>query len=83
MNASPHLRPYAVDVLTADLDVEASHTEELVATLSTDERERATCFRFPLDRTRFIARRALLRRFLAERLALPAAKLRYSCDTYG
>jgi len=45
------------------------------ACLSTDEQARAERFRHTLDRDRFIVRRGLLRRLLAERLSLEPARV--------
>ncbi len=66
-DARPQLSPQNrnVHVWAASLAVPDSVLRQFAATLSASERERAERFRFELHRTRFIARRGLLRALLA------------------
>jgi 4'-phosphopantetheinyl transferase len=59
------LRPDEVHVWLADLDLKAETFEELRGALSAEENARALQFRFAVDRTYFIAARAVLRYILA------------------
>ncbi len=54
----------------ADLDAASNELEALSPTLSADEQERATRFRFEADRNRYVAGRGLLRLLLAGYLAV-------------
>jgi 4'-phosphopantetheinyl transferase len=51
--------------------------------LSPDERERVECYRRPVDRTRFIAARACLRRILSSYLAVAPGVVTFECGPYG
>jgi 4'-phosphopantetheinyl transferase len=72
------LAPGEVHVFTADLD----GTDSDDSVLSEDELERAARFRFDVDRHRFVAGRATLRRLLAAYLdtAPAAVELRYGAQ---
>jgi 4'-phosphopantetheinyl transferase len=63
----------SIVLLLADCDAWLS--APFAASLSADERARADRFRQAVDRDRFIVRRGLLRRFLAERLGIPPARV--------
>ncbi len=53
------------------------------AILSAEERARAAAFRRAADAAAFIARRAALRRILAERLGVAPAEVRLTTDAHG
>ena len=76
--------PYdAIHVWLARLDLPATRLHALEQALSTDERERANRFRFPTDRSRFIAARGLLRSILGNYLSREPASLRFCYSPYG
>jgi 4'-phosphopantetheinyl transferase len=54
-----------------------------LALLSSDERLRADAYRFTADRTAFVARRAALRRLLADVLDVSPEELRFSIEGLG
>ena len=72
-----------VVVWAASLDVDAARLGTLTSSLSTDEIERATRFRFARDRDRFVAGRGFLRRILADYTGDRADGLRFSYSPYG
>ena len=72
-----------VHVISASLDVSAATLDGFVSTLSSDETERASHFRFGLLRKRFIAGRGWLRHLLARALDCAAAELEFSYSTAG
>lgn len=53
------------------------------STLSAEERSRAERYRRSVDRDRFVVRRGLLRRLLADRLACPPGEVRLRADPHG
>ena len=82
---SPPPRPLTLEetevhVWRAKLDSEDDPLEELLATLTPDERSRADRFHFPRDRRRFIAGRGVLRNILGRYVDCPPSDLRF---TYG
>ena len=72
-----------VVVWAASLEVEDVRLGTLRSSLSTDEIERATRFRFARDRDRFVAGRGFLRRILADYTGDRAEALRFSYSPYG
>lgn len=56
---------------------------KLFELLDDDERRRAGRFRFERDRTRFVARRAFLRRVLADYVDVPPARISYRTSAMG
>jgi len=58
------------------LDQPAERVRQLEQTLSTDERERASRFRFETDRTRFVVGRGTLRSILGHYLGIEADRVR-------
>jgi len=72
-----------VHVWIASLDALAPNLPQLTETLSASELYRAGRFQFGLDRSRFIARRGLLRILLARYLDADPAQLSFSCGPYG
>lgn len=58
-----------------------AHEKENI--LSTDERERAERFKFPIHRQRFITCHSALREILGKLLNLPPAEIQFSCNKYG
>jgi 4'-phosphopantetheinyl transferase len=79
----PTLGPHEVHLWLADLAAASAIAQELLPTLSPDERARAARFRFAQDRERFSAARGILRAILARYLAQPAAAIRFSYTPYG
>lgn len=73
----------AVYLWRADLDRPPVPFEALAGTLSPDENARADRLRRPLDRSRFVAARGLLRLLLGEALGLPARGLRFTYGPHG
>ena len=69
------LSPSEMHVWAADQDAPERDFATLAATLSEDERSRATRFRFERDQRRYVVRRGLLRAILARYLAVPAAEV--------
>jgi 4'-phosphopantetheinyl transferase len=70
-------------VWALELDVDAARLARLEKLLSADELERAWRFRFPQDRTRFVARRGALREVLATYLDLGPQSLRFRRAEFG
>jgi 4'-phosphopantetheinyl transferase len=77
------LRDGEVHVWRAALSVPLAELSELREVLSPDERSRAARFRFPRDRDRFIAARALLRRLLARYTGERPERLRLTTGPFG
>ncbi len=71
------LRCDEVHVWRCALDLEPSRVEELLRSLSSDERARAEQLRFPMHRARFIAARGLLRTILGRGVGMEPAELRF------
>jgi 4'-phosphopantetheinyl transferase len=72
-----------VDVWRARLDVDAATFRGLSRLISPDERARAKGFRRTLDRRRFVAARAFLRRILAKYVRVGCRALTFQYDPYG
>lgn len=70
----------AAQVWCVDLDI-TPDLDQLVATLSQDERIRASGFAFERDRNRFIAARSALRSILAAWVGIPAEELEFEYGT--
>jgi 4'-phosphopantetheinyl transferase len=66
-------------IVGADAPLARAHFE----ILSADERDRAARFRFEIDRTRFLRRRAALRVILGGYLGAPPAEVSYSENAFG
>jgi 4'-phosphopantetheinyl transferase len=64
-------------------DRPASEVDQLRAFLSDGERRRAARFRFDDDRSRFIARRGLLRIVLARYMECDAARIAFELNAFG
>jgi len=73
----------AVHLWRADLDCPPVPFAALAGTLSPDEHARAGRLRRPLDRSRFVAARGLLRLLLGESLGLPPGGLRFTYGPHG
>lgn len=72
-----------VHVWRARLDVDDTTFRGLSRSISPDERARATRFRRPLDRRRFVAARAFLRRILARYARVDCRKLKFEYGPHG
>jgi 4'-phosphopantetheinyl transferase len=74
-----------LDVHVWLVSMEASHwsVQELSASLSSDEKERAQSFRFEHLKRRFCVSRGLLRFFLGTYLATPPCDIEFSYGRYG
>jgi len=72
-----------VHVWTASLDVSDAHFRRLVAVTSADERSRASRFRIPLHRRRFLTGRGLLRELLGEYVRIHPSKIEFAYGIYG
>jgi 4'-phosphopantetheinyl transferase len=57
--------------------------DRFARSLSTDERRRAAAFRFPRDRSRFIAARGLMRNVLGGHLGLDPKRLEFAYGVHG
>jgi 4'-phosphopantetheinyl transferase len=72
-----------VHVWHADLDQDADGMDRLARVLCDAERIRAERFRFDRDRSRFLARRGILRHILGGYLSAPADELQFCYGRYG
>src|SRR5258708_38445897 len=72
-----------VHVYYAYLNQRASQLRQLAQTLSEDERVRAEQLHFERDKSRFIARRGLLRTILGSYLGTEPGQLQFSYGRYG
>jgi 4'-phosphopantetheinyl transferase len=79
----PVLSEDAVHVWCASLQHSTFEVEQLAATLSEDERTRASRFHFPQHQRRFIVARGLLRRLLADYLQLNSSKIEFNYTQRG
>jgi 4'-phosphopantetheinyl transferase len=77
------LQPHQVDVWRISLDREPASVNYLESTLSTDESQRATRFRFAANRDRFIVAHGSLRNILSEYLGCEPKQLHFSTNEYG
>ena len=71
------LGPDEVHVWRCALDLAPSRVEELLRSLSSDERARAEQLRFPMHRARFIAARGLLRIVLGRYVGMAPDELQF------
>jgi 4'-phosphopantetheinyl transferase len=72
-----------IHIWRACLDLHSSQIEKLLLTLSLDEVERASRFRFEKDKKRFIAARGMLRNILAGYLQTNAQKIQFEYTRHG
>jgi 4'-phosphopantetheinyl transferase len=79
----PILSEDAIHVWCASLQRSTFEIEQLAASLSEDERTRASRFHFPHHQRRFIVARGLLRRLLADYLQLDSSKIEFSYTQRG
>jgi 4'-phosphopantetheinyl transferase len=75
--------PGTASVALFDLDLSGADLEGCFALLDQAERERAERFRYPRDRSRFVARRGQLRAHLACELGVAPYDLRIVVDEHG
>jgi 4'-phosphopantetheinyl transferase len=82
-------RPYApageheVHLILARSEPETTPVDELWALLSDEERERASQFRFEVDRASFVAARGLLRVILSKHLDIPPDRVEFCYGPRG
>jgi 4'-phosphopantetheinyl transferase len=74
---------HGIEVVVAQLNVDADTVRASAAVLSDEERRRAERFVFDRDRRRFTVARAGLRRLLAARLNMPAKSVKLVYGTNG
>jgi 4'-phosphopantetheinyl transferase len=72
-----------VHVWVVSMEASPFSLQELTATLSSDERDRAESFRFDHLKRRFCVSRGLLRLFLGTYLAAPPGDIEFSYGKYG
>ena len=72
-----------VHLWQAPLDLAPGVLEPLAASLSSEERERATRFRFDIDRTHFIAARGWMRSLLARYIGCSASEVVLTLGPHG
>jgi 4'-phosphopantetheinyl transferase len=77
------LGPDEVHVWLVLLDLPREFVDRLATALSEEERTKASRFRFPLLRSRFIVAHATLRSVLASYCSKPARTIRFATDHYG
>jgi len=77
------LASHQVDIWRASLSLHKNALEQLEATLSADELERASRFHFQPDKDRFILAHGCLRDVLARTLHCEPIQLSFSTDNYG
>lgn len=74
---------HEVHVWSTKLDLPTSRVQALEQTLAADERQRASRFRFPTDRARFIVARGILRTLLGRYLGREPQTLQFTYNEYG
>lgn len=77
------LRRGEIHVWSSDLDRDDEESRWLADSLSTEEKTRASRFRFDRDRRRYIAGRSTLRAILSTYTGLPPAALEILTDDHG
>lgn len=74
---------HEVHLWRSKLDLQPSRVQTLEQTLAADERQRASQFRFPTDRARFIVARGVLRSLLGRYLSKEPHTLQFTYNAYG
>jgi 4'-phosphopantetheinyl transferase len=77
------LQSHQVDIWRARLDLPTEVLDQMKATLSSDESQRAERLHFPTDKDRFIAAHGCLREILARYLHCESDQLVFSKNHYG
>ena len=80
---APPLLAGRVLIWKADLNISAGQYHSYYSTLSKDEKERASRFRFEEDRIHFVAARGILRQVLAQYLDCSASEIIFEYNAYG
>jgi len=75
--------PGVASLALLDLDLPRAELDEYHCWLDADECRRASAFRRPLDRDRFVARRGLMRAELARELGVAPQMVRIAADEHG
>lgn len=70
-------------VWRADLNIESDLQESFWLSLSADEKDRASRFRFEKDRIHYVAARGILRKLLANYLKIAAAEIEFLYNPQG
>jgi 4'-phosphopantetheinyl transferase len=81
--ASLSLESQDIHLWCASLEQSAATLQKLARSLSDDEQERASRFRFPAHQQRFIAGRGILRTILGQYLAVAPAKFQFDYAAHG
>lgn len=73
----------SVHLWRASLDRDGASVQQWLSLLSQEERDRASQYRFDLDRNRFIVRRGILREILARYLGAKPEAVRFRMGEFG
>jgi 4'-phosphopantetheinyl transferase len=83
MAAIDRAAPGIATLTLLDLDLPRAELDEYRGWLDADECRRASAFRRPVDRDRFIARRGLMRAHLGQELGIAPQMVRIAADEHG
>jgi 4'-phosphopantetheinyl transferase len=83
MAAIDRAAPGIATLTLLDLDLPRAELDEYGCWLDADERLRASAFRRPIDRDRFVARRGLMRTHLGRELGIAPQMVRIATDEHG
>ena len=83
MVAIDRAAPGVATLTLLDLDLPRAELDEYRCWLDADECRRASAFRRPVDRDRFVARRGLMRAELARELGVAPQMVRIAADEHG
>lgn len=83
MIAIDRAAPAIATLTLLDLDLPRAELDEYCCWLDADECRRASAFRRPLDRDRFVARRGLMRAYLGQELGIAPRMVRIAADEHG
>lgn len=76
-------RPDDIHVFRVSLRIDENRLDEYATMLGPSERERASRFRFPGDRARFIAAHGALREIVGAYTGVSPARVGFRCSRYG
>lgn len=83
MVAIDRAAPGIATLALLDLDLPRAELDEYICWLDADECRRASAFRRPVDRDRFVARRGLMRAHLGHELGIAPQMVRIAVDARG